>query len=228
VRQSLNSNPAVQAVLIGVLAIGVGFLLLTRVMGGGSSDSAATDPAATTPAPTDGAGADAAATDRTAAPTDTTGAATATPDAAATPTPDAGGQPAPAAPAVTGGFEAGPGLPKSIVKAYERDDTVVLLVTKRRGIDDQPMRVSARILRGRPHTAVFTTNVHDVAKYSRLTTGVDLNRPPALVVLSPRKLTDKGALPTATVSYGFRSILSTAQAVKNAEYHGKQLPYYPK
>lgn len=228
-RQSLNDNPVFQVVLIGILAVVVGFLLLTRVMGGGSSsDTASTDAAATTPAPADtsASGADAAAAP--AAPADAAGtgttpdAAGSTPDAAAVP--DAGGA-APAVPA--SGFEAGPGLPQGVVDAYGRGDTVVLLVSKKRGIEDQTLRASAAKLRSRPNTAVFTTNTLNVSKYSRITSGVDLDRAPALVVLSPKRLS-KGDLPTATVAYGYRSPQSTVQAVEDAEYEGKQLPYYPK
>jgi hypothetical protein len=219
VRQAINSNPVVQAVLIGLLAVAAGFLLLTRVMGGGASTEAPpTDPAATTVAPTDAA----------AAPTDATATATPAPDATATPPTDATGAPVPVAPAApTGGFEAGPGLPKNVVQAYDNGDTVVVLISKRKGIDDQLVRQSAAQLKSRPGTAVFETNTHDVATYSRITNGVDVNRVPALVVLAPKKLS-KGGLPSATVSYGFRSPESALQAVKDAEYNGRELPYSPR
>jgi hypothetical protein len=230
VRQSLNDNPVFQVVLIGILAVVVGFLLLTRVMGGGtSSDTASTDAATTTPAPADtsASGADAAAAPT--APADAAGTAGTTPDVAGS-TPDAAAVPdasgaAPAVPA--SGFEAGPGLPEGVVDAYGRGDTVVLLVSKKRGIEDQTLRASAAKLRSRPNTAVFTTNTLNVSKYSRITSGVDLDRAPALVVLSPKRLS-KGDLPTASVAYGYRSPQSTVQAVEDAEYDGKQLPYYPK
>ena len=66
-----------------------------------------------------------------------------------------------------------------------------------------------------------------IARYSRIASGVDVNRVPALVVISPKKLND-GGLPKATVSYGFRGPGSVVQAVKDAEYKGKtNLPYYP-
>jgi hypothetical protein len=227
VRQSLNNNPVFQVVLIGILAVVVGFLLLTRVMGGGSSsDTASTDAAATTPAPADTAGTAPAAPTASA---DAAGTASTTPDVIGS-TPDAAAAPdpsgtAPALPAA--GFEAGPGLPEAVVDAYGRGETVVLLVSKKRGIEDQTLRASAAKLQSRPNTAVFTTNTLNVSKYSRITSGVDLDRAPALVVLSPKRLS-KGDLPTATVAYGYRSPQSTIQAVEDAEYDGKQLPYYPK
>jgi hypothetical protein len=56
---------------------------------------------------------------------------------------------------------------------------------------------------------------------------VDLNRTPALVVVQPKRLTE-GAMPVATVAYGFRGASSARQALDDALYDGPQnLPYYP-
>ena len=51
-RESINSNPVVQAALVGVLIIACMFLLFTRVFAGGSSGDAAPSEPATTPAAT--------------------------------------------------------------------------------------------------------------------------------------------------------------------------------
>jgi hypothetical protein len=225
VRRALNENPIVQAALIGVLAIGVAVLLLTR-MGSGSDEGSAQ----TAPAP---------ATDPAAVAPTTDPAESAAPAQAATP--------APAAPGASADlFQAGEGLPKAVVSAYEDDRTVVLLilrehpqgcysratlVTKRcGGIDDGQVATIVRLidkLRVRPDTALFITHAASVADYSRITTGVDLDRVPALVVLSPKRLND-GGLPSATVSYGFRGPASIVQAIEDAEYKGRtDLPYYP-
>jgi hypothetical protein len=219
-RRALNENPIVQAALIGVLAIGVAVLLLTRMNSGSDSSS-------------DSAPAPAAATD----------------PAAPTPAPSAAAAPEAATPAPAGGvdtFEAGNGLPGDVVKAYDEGKTVVLLILREHpqgcysratlvskrcgGIDDGQVATIVRIidkLRVRPDTALFITHAANVAHYSRITTGVDLDRVPALVVLSPKRLND-GGLPRATVSYGFRGPGSVVQAIENAEYKGRtNLPYYP-
>lgn len=224
-RRAINENPVVQAALIGVLAIGVAALLLLR-MGGSSEDS--TDSAAA-PAPA------------TTAPA--TGAATADQSAAGAVT-----RSTPAAPAVAGGgFVAGKGLPKDVVKAYKDDKTVVLLILREHpqgcysrakliskrcgGIDDGEVATIVRVidkLRVRPDTALFITHASNIAAYSRITTGVDVDRVPALVVLSPKRLND-GGLPHASVSYGFRGPGSIVTAIADAEYKGKtDLPYYPR
>jgi hypothetical protein len=223
VRRAINENPIVQAALIGVLLIGVAVLLLTRMSGGSDDGSTATAPAPGAAAPA----ADAAASSA-AAPTDAVTPAPASPSGS----PDL--------------FQAGKGLPEDVVKAYQDDKTVVLLVLREHpqgcysrarlvtkhcgGIDDGQVATIVRVidkLRVRPNTALFITHAANVAHYSRITTGVDLDRVPALVVLSPKRLND-GGLPTATVSYGFRGPGSVIQAIEDAEYKGRtDLPYYP-
>jgi hypothetical protein len=214
VRRALNENPVVQAALIGVLLIGVAVLFLTRMSGGDSSADTATAPAAS-------------------------------PDPAASAAEPTGAAPVvPAAPASA--FVAGKGLPEDVAKAYKDDKTIVLLIMREHpqgcysrsalvskrcgGIDDLQVATIVRVideLRVRPNTGLFITHASNVAAYSRITTGVDLDRVPALVVLSPKRLND-GGLPRATVSYGFRGPGSVIQAIEDAEYKGKtDLPYYP-
>ncbi len=83
-------------------------------------------------------------------------------------------------------------------------------------------------LDGRSDLAVFTTRASGIVDYSRITQGAEVSRVPALIVIRPKKFTD-GPLPTATVSYGFRSAASVNQAVEDALYKGRSdLPYYPK
>jgi hypothetical protein len=205
VRQSLNSSPVVQVIVLGVLAIVVAFLLFTRVLG--QDDEASPPP--TTPT--------------TAAPT------TATPAPAA---PAATPSEAPIAPSSDGaappaeGFVAGPGLPRAVVDAHEGGDAVVLLVTTKNGIDDRRMEAIVKRLDG-ADSAVFSTRAQGIARYSRITQGLDVDRVPALVVIEPRRLAD-GALPQASVSYGFRSPESAEQAVRDALYQGRDnIPYHP-
>ena len=209
-RKALNENPIAQVAVLGLLAIVVGFLLLTRVM---KSDSGAE------PAPTTTADATAPA-----APAGTE-TAPATPPTTPSETPSTPSDATPSAAA--GEFVAGPGLPKPVVGAYDRGDTVALFVYRRGGLDDSALAGSIQRLRGVGGVAVFTTRALHVARYSRIVGGVDLDRAPALVVVSPRSLSG-GGLPSATVSYGFRDFESVAQAVHDAGYDGKDLPYYPK
>jgi hypothetical protein len=213
-RKALNENPIVQIAALGALAVLVGFLLLTRVM---KSDSG-TDPAASTTTPT--------AT--SAAPTDTATAPTAgietTPASPSAATPAA---PADEAAPATGEFAAGPGLPKPVVSAYEHGDTVALFVYRRGGLDDTALESSIQRLGGVSGVAVFAARAKNVARYSRIVGGVDIDRAPALVVLTPKSVSGDG-LPSASISYGFRDFESVAQAVHDAGYDGKDLPYYPK
>jgi hypothetical protein len=204
-RERLNENPAVQAVLIGILAVGVIFLLFTRVM---NRNSAAED---TTPATT---------------PVEATA-----PAAAGTVDPATGATAAPPATppveAAPGKFAAGPGLPKGVVDAYDDGKVVTLLVVRERGIDDDKIRGMVEALRARGDTEVFVTVAAGIAKYSRITQGVDVDRVPALVVLRPKRLTD-GPSPTASVSYGYRGPESVDQTVRDALYKGRDdIPFYP-
>lgn len=216
-RRAINENPIVQMALIGVLGLAAAVFLL-KGMGGSASEEAA-------------------------APSDSTAAAPATSDAAAAPTADAAAG-APAAPAVAPatasgaptapagapadeGFVAGPGLPKAVVGAYEQNKTVVLLVTRHGGIDDRELKLAVALaaLRRSPEIAVFTTAVKHTARYSRITEGVSLDRVPAMIVLSPKRL--GGPMPKATVSYGYRKLESVEQAIRDAGYKGPKLSYHP-
>jgi hypothetical protein len=118
-------------------------------------------------------------------------------------------------------------LPKPVAAAYAHDKAIVLFVFRDHGIDDDAVRSSVEQLRSRGDVAVFTTRAAGIARYSRITKGVDVNRVPALIVVRPRQLTD--GPPTATVSYGFRGPDSVDQAVRNALYKGPtNLPYHPR
>ena len=214
-REKLNENPLYQAAIIGVLALVVGFMLLTR-MGGGGAEPPPTDPAAVAPG-TDPA---AAAAVPGTAPAGTV--APGTDPAAPAPAPSA-------APSGGGGeeFVAGPGLPKEVANAYDDGKAVVLLIVRGNASDDRRVLPMAAALSRRSDTAVFLVKAFDIAKYSRIATGVDVDRTPALVVVQPKRLTE-GPLPAATVSYGFRNKESVDQAVRDALYDGDEnLPAYP-
>jgi len=217
-RKAINENPVVQAALIGVLALGVGLMLVMR-MGGSSSDESTTPDAAATEAVASGtpAAGDAAA----AAPADPAATGTA-------PAPSSAADPAAATGQPTGDFTAGPGLPAAVVDAYDADKAVVLLIVNKDGIDDRELEGMVDQLKSHPDAAVFVANVNDVSRYSRITEGVDLDRTPAMVVIRPKHL-DDSPMPTAVISYGFRGSASVEQALDDALYKGPaDLPYYPK
>jgi hypothetical protein len=218
VRKALNENPIAQIAVLGVLAVLVVFLLLTRMANkGGGVDPSATSPTAPASSSASSPTADSSPPASSEAPS-----ATAAPGdgAAGPPAGSAGDEP-------PGEFVAGPGLPAPVVKAYADDKTVVLLVLKRRGIDDDQLLQNVASLRGRSDLAMFVTNAGHIARYARITQGVNVNRVPALIVLRPRHLTH-GA-PTASVSYGFRGPDSVEQAINDALYRGpRNLPTYPK
>jgi hypothetical protein len=210
VRRAANQNPVVQAALIGGLLLLFVVILYTRVLGSDSGSTPAPEDTTATESTTP------AAPGTSAAPS----AGTATPESATT---------TPAAPTVPGGtateFVAGKGLPEPVVNAYEDGEAVVLLVVKRRGIDDKPVKAMVDALRARPDVAVFVTGAKKVARYSQITNGVGINRVPALIVVQPQKVS--GDIPKASVSYGFRGPESVLQAVKDALYDGRAVPYYP-
>lgn len=206
-RKAINSNPILQIGLLGVLGLLVGVIFMSR-MGGGEApvESAATTDAAATAAPA--------------------GVAEASPPAA-----PSAGAPAPV-PLAAGStpFEAGKGLPAPVVKAHESGDVVVLLITQEKGLEDAQLRKNSESIRGRGDTTIFTTDVKDVARYSRIAEGVTLDRVPAIIVVHPIEGKGGGeaaAMPEATVSYGYRGPESVTTAVEDALYKGKQLPYDP-
>ncbi len=215
-RRALNENPVVQAAVIGVMALLVAFLLFTRVVNRGGEEAPATE---ATPTASD------TAAPATAAPAATADATAPAPEASAPATPAA--PPATPAPAgdVAANFVAGPGLPEEVVSAYGQNQAVVLVIAKRKGLDDKAIRTSVMSLEARGDVSSFLVPVKHVADYARITEGVDLNRTPALVVMRPRKLT--GNVPEATVSYGFRGPESVTTAVEDALFDGKQVTYDP-
>ena len=220
-RKAINDNPMVQIGVIGLLVVVVGFFLLTQMGKGSSTSSTSSTEASVAP--------DASATPSDSSATAMTPPASTvtTPSVSAPSTTPAAPAGSAAAPAAAGEFVAGPGLPRPVVQAYNADKVVVLLVVRRGGIDDGAVKASVERMSGLPDTAVFMTNAGHVSRYSRIASGVDLDRVPALIVLRPQKLTH--GTPTATVSYGFRGPASVAQAIADALYNGPtNVPYYPK
>jgi hypothetical protein len=124
-------------------------------------------------------------------------------------------------------FIPGPGLPRPVVSAWRRGNAVVLLVVRPAAVDDRLVRDSVDSLSARSGVAVFAVRANRIARYSRITQGLGVDRVPALVVVRPKRLS--GSVPQAQVSYGFRNSQSVVQAVQDALYAGKDdLPYSPR
>lgn len=216
-RKAINENRTVQLALLGGLLLVVGLLLVMRM---GKKEEV--PPLSTAPV------ADSSVSTGTASPS-TAGASTATSSTAGT---------AAVAPATTGAtvtaspttvspdaLVPGPGLPRPVISAWNHGDAVVLLIARGGATDDRLVRSSVEAL-SEPGVAVFVADAGQVARYSRITQGVGVDRVPALVVVRPKRLS--GGTPQATVSYGFRDSQSVVQAVHDALYSGKDnLPYSP-
>lgn len=216
-RKALNDNPMVQLAVCGVLLVVVGFVFMSTMKRGGAESTSEDQEAAAAVALPAGVSSDGAAAPSGAAPAP---AAAAAPGAPSVPA-------APPAPSVSAeALEPGPGLPAPVVKAWKSGDAVVLLIAKVSATDDRLVRASVESLSSRGGISVFVARADKVARYSRITQGVGVNRVPALVVVRPRSVS-KG-VPQAVVSYGFRDSQSVVQAVEDALYSGGDtLPYYP-
>jgi hypothetical protein len=219
-RDALNSNPVVQIAVIGVLVVVVGLFFMQSMKQGSGSSSSSSDTASSAATSPTAPESSAPATTVPVAPVPGSSTAGAS---------SSGGAVAP----VTGGTVSpdalipGPGLPAPVIKAWKGGDAIVLLVVRGGGIDDRLVRGSVQSLSRDRGVSVFVARADGVARYSRITQGVGLDRTPALVLVRPRK--ESGSVPQAQVRYGFRNSQSVVQAVHDALYHGADnLPYYPR
>ncbi len=195
-REKLNENPVAQIAVIGVLALIVGVFLL-KGMGGGESEEEA-------PAPVE--------------------LGTATPEEGATGSSLEESSPAASASSVSAPSERP--LPDAVEAAYARGDTVVLLIFRPGGIDDRRVASAVGVVRRMPGVALFTAPAGEIARYAPITGPLGVNQAPALIVVSPRAVSEGEAAP-ATVTYGFQSAAEVRQAVVDAGYRGPQLSYAP-
>jgi len=118
-----------------------------------------------------------------------------------------------------------PPPPPMVVRAWDSGRTTVLLFVRGGGIDDRLVRDAADGLSAVPDVATFVVPAAKISRYASITEGVGVDRVPALVVITPKKL-DKG-IPTASVHYGYQSPASVIQAVVDAGYRGRTLDYHP-
>lgn len=211
-RNAINNNPMVQIGLIAVLLLLVGIMLVPQFMKKKDSGSNTSTTSAHLSTPAGSVDLNVQVTPSSSAPSPSSvpaaGAST-----AGTVSPDA--------------LVPGPGLPRPVISAWRHGEAVALLVVRPAGIDDRLVRGSVESLSARPGVAVFVVRADRIARYSRITQGVGVNRVPALVVVRPKRLS--GSVPEAQVSYGFRNSQSVVQAVQDALYSGKDdLPYSPR
>lgn len=202
-RDAINSNPIVQAAVIGVLLIGAAFFFVSSTGGGGEDEGEAPTAAETTVTvgPETEAAVDDAA-EETAGPS--LESALAQVGAAALDTPP---------------------LPRKVTAAWEADRTVVLLFVHDGGIDDRLVESATRGLGGFRDAELFIVPAAKISRYAAITEGVGVDRVPALVVVSPKDL-DK-SVPVASVSFGYQSPQSVSQAVIDAGYDGPTVDYHP-
>jgi hypothetical protein len=128
-------------------------------------------------------------------------------------------------PAPSTGVGAPPPLPAAVTSAYEAGDTVVLLFVRDGGIDDRRVTGAVDSAGSLPGVVTFVVPASKIARYAAIAQGADVNRVPALVVVSPKSV--DGGVPQASVHYGFQSFESVEQAVIDAGYKGHTLPYHP-
>jgi hypothetical protein len=206
-RERLNSNPILQLAVIGVLLLG-GVFFVMSTMGGGKSEESSGGSAVTA----------------------TVNGATAT-----------GSTPGAAVEGAVEGLEAGVAtatvpptgavadvparLPRPVLSAWKDNQTVVLLFVRDGGIDDRLVAQTTDGLSGLPRVSTFVVSASKIARYTAVSEGVGVERVPALVVISPRRLDQQ--VPTASVHYGFQSPASVNQAIVDAGYKGPTVDYHP-
>lgn len=209
-REKLNSNPLAQIAVVGVLLVVVAIFVMSS--GGGGEEEAGGETEATVAV----AGTSATGT-ATAA---TAGEAVEGAVEAAT---ESAGAPA-AASAVPSAADAPP-LPRPVLDAWKADKTLVLLFVRDGGIDDRLVKTATDGVAGFRDATVIVVPAAQISRYAAITEGVGVDQVPALVVVTPRSL--KKTVPTASVSYGFQSPQSVAQAVIDAGYKGPTVDYHP-
>lgn len=197
-RDALNSNPLVQAALVGVLLICAAIFVISS--GGGSEEKESggeTEAAVAIAGTTAGEAAE-----------QQTGGSLSSPLAA-----------------VSQAGASVPPLPHPVLQAWKANKTLALLFVRDGGIDDRLVKLATEGVAGFPDVAVFVVAASKIARYAAITEGVGVSRVPALVVVTPKHL--KKSVPTASVSYGFQSAESVRQAIVDAGYKGPTVEYHP-
>ncbi len=198
-RDALNNNPLVQLGIVGALLIAVAVFLMSS--GGGGEEETSSAGAGAAPGEAIEGTVEAASE---AAGAESLGAALS---------------------GTVPGATTAPPLPEPVLRAWKANETLVLLFVRGGGIDDRLVKTATEGLAGFRDATVFIVPAARIARYAAISEGVGVDRVPALVVVTPKHL--KKTVPTASVSYGFQSPQSVAQAVIDAGYEGKTLAYHP-
>lgn len=123
------------------------------------------------------------------------------------------------------GVGAPPPLPAVVTSAYDAGDTVVLLFVRDGGIDDRRVTGAVDRLGSMSRVVAFVVPASHIARYAAIAQGANVSRVPALVVVSPKGV--DASVPKASVHYGYQSPESVEQAVIDAGYKGRTVPYHP-
>jgi hypothetical protein len=134
---------------------------------------------------------------------------------------ETGTAPVPVAPAAVPPVK----TPENVVQAFDSGATVALLFVREGGIDDRVVRETSAVLTSLPDVASIVVPAGEIARYTSITSGVGVERVPALVVLTPKRAVQ--GEPTGSVLYGFQTAASIRQAIIDAGYEGPTLDYHP-
>lgn len=211
-REKLNNDPKAQVIAVVLLVVVAAFFFVTK-MGGGEEGEVATTEATVAVAGTEATGTAVGATPGEAV-------ESAVEEAIENTSAEAGPVPS----LVPSELEA-PAPPAPVTAAYKADETVVLLVVRDSGVDDELVKRSVSALSSMGEVALFVVPVSQISRYASITLGVEVSRVPALVVMRPRSLSE--GTPQGTVNYGFQTRQTIVQAVRDASYEGPVATYQP-
>jgi hypothetical protein len=114
-----------------------------------------------------------------------------------------------AAPSPDKGEPGGRGLPSKVARALDAKKTVVILFWNKAGVEDRSVKDSVdRLPRRGGKTAVFTDNVSNLSRYTRITAAASVNQTPSLVIVNRRG--------KAEVLNGYYDYQTVRQYVRNA------------
>jgi hypothetical protein len=212
-REKLNSDPKTQVAAVAILIVLAAFFFISKSGGGEEEETASTEATVAV------AGTEATGTSTGATPGEAVeGAVTEAVENASAET----GATASGVPTT---IDAPPALPEAVTAAYKADETVVLLIVRDGAVDDDLVEQASSTLSSMSEVALFVVPVSQISRYSSITIGAEVSRVPALVAVSPRRIS--GAAPKASVSYGFQTRQTLIQAVRDASYEGPAATYQP-
>lgn len=194
-REKLNSNPLVQMGIIALLLV-VGAIFVFSSMGGGDSSESAAEGALSASSTPPGEG----------------------------PAPSPGASPGPVESLGNSVIASRP-LPRPVLDAWKANRTVALIFVHDGGIDDDLVKRASARLDGMSGVSTFVVPARKIARYAAISEGVGVERVPALVVMTPKRLDE--STPTASLTYGFQNDQSIVQAVVDAGYKGPTVEYHP-